>query len=119
RSMRRASGRLTRPCCDALSRRRLLLPTRRCAAATASPFAPTIVRHDRREPGAAGGRVSLRREALLELLPVHPVRQNFPVRVVLGRELAAAGGENVAARPGRGGLAAPAAGRGTAPGHDD
>src|SRR5262249_23120362 len=40
----------------------LSLPTRQCAAATASPFVPTTVRDARRERGSAAGRVSLRHE---------------------------------------------------------
>src|SRR5262249_31611170 len=60
--MRRANGRPTRHCCDARSRPRLLLPTRRCAAATALPFVPTTVRDDRRERGSAVDRVPLRPE---------------------------------------------------------
>src|SRR6476620_8841717 len=53
----------------------------------------TVVRWSKcftiRVPSGAGAR--------LQLLPVNPVRQDFPVRVVLGRELPAAGMEDVAA----------------------
>ena len=55
----------------------------------------------------------------LELLPVDPVRQDLPVRIVLGRELPPAGMEDVAADLGRQRLLQQPAGRGIARVHQD
>src|SRR4051812_23232578 len=57
--------------------------------------------------------------AALELLPVDPVRQDLPVRVVLGRELPAAGMEDVAAHLGCQRLLQQPAGCGIARVHQD
>src|SRR5262249_59149918 len=64
-------------------------------------------------------RVAATRERALRLLSVDPIRQNFPVGVVLGRELAPAGVKDVAARLGRERLLQQTAGRGIARVHQD